>query len=248
MNGRRVHRVVVIVGLLVLLTSLPVGAQTTLRLAQDPWPPYVDDKLAEGGLAVRIVREVLRRAGYRMTLELVPWARALRGATMGTYDGFAAAWVSDARRRDFLFSTPYLRSDIRYVRRLGTFTPADPTGLTVAAVRGYAYGGPVDRAGHFTKALVPSVEVGLRLLMAARVDLLIGDERVVTHLLRTRFADRLGAVEFVGAAIRGRRLHFAVSRARPDAAAIVADFNTALAAMAVDGSLAALGVASPLLP
>jgi len=46
------------------LISAILVAGESLKLVNDPWPPYTSDDLPQKGIATQIVKLVLKRAGY----------------------------------------------------------------------------------------------------------------------------------------------------------------------------------------
>ncbi|RDH42723.1 substrate-binding periplasmic protein [Zooshikella ganghwensis] len=70
------------------------GATDTIVLATGSWCPYIcPETFSEAGLndepgfVVEIVREILNEHGHQIKLAIVPWSRAIRGASNGSYDG-----------------------------------------------------------------------------------------------------------------------------------------------------------------
>ncbi len=89
------------VGLLVFLLMAHASAAEKLRLVADPWPPFTDALLLNGGLATDIVNTALRRAGYTTLYEQVPWARAMLGLSEGRHDVLINAWFSEDRTKNW---------------------------------------------------------------------------------------------------------------------------------------------------
>ena len=95
-----------------LLTSNAAQSQDTVTLTASTSPPYSDVKLPEQGLAMEVVSHVFKRAGYAPQIEFKVWSRAMEGVSVGLYDALAAAWYSDERAKEYLFSEPYLNSKL----------------------------------------------------------------------------------------------------------------------------------------
>ena len=89
----------------------PVQARGVVILTSI-WPPYVDPKLPGHGLAVSIVTEAFRRAGYEPRIESLDWERNLENARSGENGVIAAAYRSEERKRDFVFTDAYLTNEI----------------------------------------------------------------------------------------------------------------------------------------
>ena len=66
--------------LLALVQGVPARAEdTAISLMANSWPPYVDSKLPEQGLALELVTHIYRQAGYAPEVEITMWTRAMRG-------------------------------------------------------------------------------------------------------------------------------------------------------------------------
>ena len=89
---------------------------TEVRLLANTSPPYADRKLPEQGLALELVSHILTRAGYDPDISIEIWSRAMEGVRIGLYDALATAWYSEERDQDFLFSEPYLESQLILVK------------------------------------------------------------------------------------------------------------------------------------
>jgi polar amino acid transport system substrate-binding protein len=129
------------------------------------WPPYVDPKLPGHGLAVSIVTEAVRRAGYEPRIESLDWERNLENARSGEHGVIAAAYQSAERKRDFVFTDAYLTNEIRFLKRRGTDIEfnslEDLDGLRIGVVYEYVYEPAFDQAGNFVRApethIVPNI-------------------------------------------------------------------------------------------
>ncbi len=231
--------------LVALLVSVgQASGAEPLRIAASPWPPYTGEELPGNGLAIRIVTEAFKRAGYATTVAIESWPRTLEGVDIGVYDVIAAAWYSPDRAQRFAFTEPYLTNRMRLVGRrdrpLNIASLADLAGLKVAVVRDYAYGEEFDRATHFTKVPQNHLVQGLLLLVGGQVDLVAGDEFAIRHELKEYMPAQSETLQLLPKAMAFKSLHAAVSRDNPKHQQIVSDFNKSLAAMNADGTLRAI--------
>lgn len=228
-------------------TPNAIAEKPMLRLLSSLWPPFVDS--AENPrLAVDLVSEALRRAGYLPNSEVASLEGVLDGLRSGTYDGSAALWRSDEREQFLLYSNAYLENRLMLVGAKGSPVDAasfkDLAGKKVGLVEGYAYGPEVDEAKDpvFVRA-APSEEENLRALLRGEVDYVLADALVIHHLAQqypeqTREKLALGTRPLVK-----RTLHFAVRKNLPSAQGIIDGFNRELARMLTDGAYhQALGV------
>ncbi len=226
------------------LFSLGANAEQTVRLMANTSPPYADQKLPEQGLAVELVKLVFSRTDYQPDITIENWSRAVEGARLGVYDGLAAAWYSEDRDRDLLFSEPYLGSDL-VILKLRTDTRRferleDLAGLRLGVRTDYAYG--VDFGAIRDLQLVEENHLVQNLLnlLNERVDAVIGDRRTVIYELNEYLKDRLNSFAVTPIPLPTRERHVAVSRSFAGHEQVVAAFNRALAQARKDGSLDAI--------
>lgn len=229
-----------------------IGAAETLRLVGDPWPPFTDASLPQGGLATDLVSQALRRAGYATEAVQVPWARGLKGLQAGDYDVVIAAWKDAERARYGLFSAPYLTSRIRfYQRREGGIVfrrLEDLRAYGIAVVRGYAYQSEFDRDASLHKVPVVDFAMAVRMLVAGRVELVLEDERVARYHLSRELRSLGDQVEALPTPLSENDLHILVRSSHPEAKRIVERFDEALRQMRADGSYEALFMAHGVSP
>jgi polar amino acid transport system substrate-binding protein len=217
--------------------SLLVAQHTAqLTLVSTAWPPFTNPP-GRPRFALDLVEEALNRIGVSATSTIVSPAQFTLSLLSGRFDGSAAAWKDLERERALIFSQPYLENRLVLVGRYGVDVSAaalaDLAGKRVAIVEGYSYGEAIDRAGPiFVRST--SEEDSLSRLLKGAVDYVLMDELVV-HYLVSRYPDESGARLQIGSKpMFTRELHFALSRAREDAASILARFNLQLRGMLAD--------------
>ena len=111
------YRPFLVLFLLGNLFTLQISAAPALNIVSSQWPPYVDSTLPEQGLAVALVNKALQRKGYTSTLHIDNWQRALEGVQIGVFDATCAIWKTAEREQDLLFSQPYLRNKISFIKK-----------------------------------------------------------------------------------------------------------------------------------
>ncbi len=228
------------VGLLVFMLMAPANAAEKLRLVADPWPPFTDALLLNGGLATDIVNTALRRAGYTTLYEQVTWARAMLGLSQGRHDVLINAWFSEERTKIGQFSAEYLLNRVRFIKRkespIGTLTHEQLHKYMIAVVRGYAYAPAFDDDTELQKVPVQNFSTAIRMLAAERVDLTLEDEYVARYNLAMEPDEVRDRVEFLPGSLSDNSLHILVSLKNPHHEKIVADFDREIAAMKADGT------------
>lgn len=232
------------VTLLLAAATFSAQAQDTVRLMANTSPPYADAKLPDRGLALEIVEHVFSRTDYQADITIENWSRAVEGASIGVYDGLAAAWFTEERNKDLAFSEPYLNSKLIIVKRRedrGRFRQlTDLAGGRLGVRADYAYG--------IDFSVIPGLQLveenhliqNLLNLMNGSVDFVIGDQRTMTMQLHEYMQDRISRFEVLPIDLPIVKRHVATSRELDGHDKIIAAFNKALAGAKKDGSYDAI--------
>ena len=212
----------------------------TLVITSSQWPPFVDKTAPGNGAAMDLVSKIFTRAGYKTTVKIQSWNRALEGTSIGITDIIATAWYTPERNKTLHFSKPYFENTIRFVKRKGVNIPFhsfnDLQGLAVGVVSGYAYGEKFNSAPGLIRIPKNNLIQNILLLQRGHLDLVIGDEWVIRSELTEYFPSAIKDYEFLGKPVDKRGVHVAVSRKLENHKKIVADFNKALDSMVKDGT------------
>ncbi|WP_135079960.1 transporter substrate-binding domain-containing protein [Terasakiella sp. SH-1] len=212
-----------------------------LRLVANEWEPYTGANILNKGLASDIVATALRRAGYDVNLQIVPWTRALKGVESGNYHGIIAAWYSKERERHMAFGRPYLTNDLvlfkRSIDKIPYVKLMDLQPYTIGVVRDYAYGDEFDGSAQLKKKPALDLRTNLVRLSNHLIDLFPEDRFVVKHLLNSKYPEYSGKIDFLDKPLSQRTLHMTISKKTMGYDKIVADFNRELQAMKAEGLL-----------
>ena len=163
----------------------------------------------------------------------------------GEVDGITAIWRTAEREQWLAFSDPIVSNDIGFYalteRGLLVRELADVKahGLRVGVVRGYAV--PkllLELQPQFVETLDDAA--GLRMLAAKRMDLVLIDRAVAHYLLHGPLAALQSSLGWQNLVVESLPLHMALRRDSPRHAQLLAAFNTGLAAITADGTLAKL--------
>jgi polar amino acid transport system substrate-binding protein len=215
----------------------PSSALSILRLASTPWAPFTG-KEGQPRVALDLVARALERTGHPSRTTIVPDGTLVPGLQDGHFDGSAALWDSEDRRKFLLYSAPYLENRLMLVGRKGSSVSArsfaELAGKRIAIVEGYAYGQEVDSAHEPTFVRVKSSQETVRAVLSGQVDYCLLDALVTEFLIeqhQARDSLEVGTVPLVK-----RTLHLALRKDVPDAAAIIARFDEVMRDMVGDGS------------
>lgn len=222
-----------------MLAALPaLSWADSITLGNDEWPPFILDGSVEGK-SEQLVCQALQRAGHECRVDVQDWDDVLQAAKSGEIDGIAAVWRNPAREAYLLFSEPYLTNRIVPVlprdAKLRIATPADLQGLRVALVENYAYGEDIERArADFQPVPTRNSAEALQEVSRGAADVALVDELVARTQLGGPGEHGLVASSDV---LAFRSLHFAVSKAMPNATQLLDDFHRAYQMMLLDGAV-----------
>ncbi len=226
------------------LATGSVQAQEPVRLIANLSPPYVDKTLPGQGLALEMVRHVFKRAGYDPQITIDSWPRAMEGVSIGLYDALAAAWYTEERGRDYLFSEPYLNSKLILVKLReypgDYFEMAHLAGKRLGVRVDYAYGVDFDAVPNLQLVEENHLIQNLLNLLNGSVDFVIGDQRTMALQLHEYLAKQVHKFEVVDIDLPERDRHVAATRTGAGQEKMIAAFNRALAQVRKDGSHAAI--------
>ena len=172
----------------------------------------------------------------------MPWPRAFHGVKYGQYDILPNAWFTQERGRFFLYSDPYMTSQLKFIARKGEyFEYKDVSSLnnkTVGIISGSSYGAEFDQAENFSRNEVTNMLQNIKMLIAKRVDLVLEEDLTLITKLKQDAPDLLDKIEVTEPSFRKLPLHIAISRNHIRGQEITQAFNQGLASIKSDGTLA----------
>lgn len=179
--------------MMVRADTAPDGATATVRLSSVDWPPFSGENLPNRGLSTAIVERTLARAGLSLTVEFLPWQRAVvTGLKMPDRAGYFPEYRTAASQEKCLLSAAIGSSPLGFAERVASPVTwrglPDLAGRRIGTVRGYVNTDDFDRAAtDGTLTVEPAVDdaTNLRKLAAGRLDMAVIDANVLAHLLST---------------------------------------------------------------
>jgi polar amino acid transport system substrate-binding protein len=228
----------------VLLISAAAVAEQPVRLMVNTSPPYADRSLPEQGLALELLRHIFKRTDYQPDITFESWSRAMEGVSLGLYDALGAAWYSESRSAEFLYSDPYLSSNLVLVKLRSNpadyFELAHLAGKRLGVRADYAYGVDFDSVTDLQLVQENHVIQNLLNLLNGSVDLVIGDQRTLALQMHEYLGKDVHKFRVVDINLPVRKRHVAASRAIAGEDKMIKAFNKALAEVLKDGSHAAI--------
>jgi len=243
--GRTILAVIACFG----LVNACMAGERAIRLVTLDYPPYIYDVRgrAEGPIPA-VVTEVFRRMGKPVTIEFLPWSRALVMASNGDVDGLFTIKKTPEREPVLVYPRePLLTQDyVFFASKQGSFrfdgNYSSIANARIGVVRNTSYGARFDAAlkqGVFAQVEVASdYERIFRMLLAGRVDMVICSRLVGMNFLRQLDPDE--RIAPVSGPPSETALSYLVFSRRSEAAALAEAFDQALSTMRKDGTLARL--------
>ena len=231
---------------LAALVALLAGAaradeRAVIRLVADEWPPFSGANLPRQGMSLDVISAVFRRAGYTVETDVVPWARIMDGARRSEFDAVGSLFYDPEIATFMAYGDPFYATDVQLVQRTGgdhAFTSVDALRpYTIAVGDGFLYEDEFDKADYLNKLTVTTTLQALRMVAFERADLTLDSVDVINYALGTLDPSLAAQLEIVPGVMTSQNIHVAMRKDFPNVDAVLADFNTALAAMRADGSL-----------
>ncbi|AWL10657.1 hypothetical protein HMF8227_00149 [Saliniradius amylolyticus] len=228
-------------------------ARTVLKLATLNWSPYIAEKACEKGWVFQTAVALLHRQGYGAQITFYPWARAITLVESGKADILFPEYFIEpeassdvfpgTRRLDHLtLSHSFGAGPIAFIKRRGYDTSHYKNLISlkdefIGVVRGYQNTPEFDRLmemGTFNVVEALSDLNNVELLLNNRVNLIIGDPKVVREEIRLsdyaneEKVEMLATIETVKPILRMNKLFFAISKHRKDAKKLKHELNQAI--------------------
>lgn len=212
--------------------AMPLETSLALVTGND-YAPFSGEDLPQGGMMTEMVARAFKAVGLSYDMRFVPWKRGYDGVLAGKYVGTFPYIRTPERERDVLFSDPVMEvRQLVYISAKSSMefrSPADFEGRVVCAPVGYALLPELQAmasAGQLSRESAADLPSCVRMVATGRVDAFVIDE----HTGRAAVA-KAGAKDSIRIAERPFSqvgLHLIVSKTNPEAAALLAAFNTGL--------------------
>ncbi len=204
----------------------------TLTMAANEWPPYVGRSLPGQGLAIELIRQVFKQAGYDIQMNFAPWGAVREGLKAGKYDISSTNWKTPEREKSLLFSQPYLENKLIVISHdtLITNEQAFKDALLkhkhkLGLIRDYAYGDiiPEGVISEYHQHYTPL----LRKLSSKELDLVLLDACVAQYYLQSQ-PQLKSHLQVSTTPVYSKSLHLTMLKAHPVAHKVIDDFNESL--------------------
>lgn len=236
----------IVLVLLIAAMSVPLAWAQKVTFVTGEWAPYVSEKLAGNGAAAEIVVAAARAAGLEPSVAFYPWARAEKMIETGEVFAAFPYVDSEERRKIHDFSVPILKTTDKFIyyadkeNDLSWTTLADFKKYKMGGTRGFWYMDEYTKHGITPVIAANDQEQLIRALMIGRIDFFVADPLVVNDSLKKSFPNEFAKFRSLKKPLKDSRTHLMVSRKYPDAKELTRKFNTGMAAIRKNGSLATI--------
>jgi polar amino acid transport system substrate-binding protein len=229
----------VVLSALLFLSSLAGAEPIVLTTVGDPWPVLLNPETKEQGLLVELVRKAYETQGYEITINFVPWSRAMVMMQQERSDLLIGAWYSDQRNDYLLYSEAIFASAIRLIKpKHSTFKYTDQSslqGMRIGTILSYEYGKNFLEDTGIVRITSDSLLNNINNLIAGRIDLTLDDHYVIKYMLDKHIEDWGNKISIIDNPLTAKNLYLAANRSNPKAESIIKAFNLGLAQIKKSG-------------
>lgn len=174
--------------ILILFTANGMSMAKELEIVSSPWAPYYGEELPNYGVSAEIVQAAYENHGYKVKFKFLPWKRCLKELKYGEHDAILNAYYEKNRTKTFLFSEPYLQTELVFFKRRGEApnewkTLEDLKPYIIGVISGSVYTPEFDAAEFLNKEDVETDVQNLGKLLLRRIDLIPLTPIVGTYLI-----------------------------------------------------------------
>lgn len=227
-----------------LCVPAAMAEDKVVRIATLDWEPYIGQKLDGNGFVAEIIREAFKRSGYELQLDFYPWARVVKLASEGKYDGYAPEYYSEEIKQHSVFSDPFKGGPLGFFKRkdedINYSNLEDLKPYRIGVVRGYVNTAEFDAADYLEKDEAVDDLTNLRKLLKKRINLAVMDKYVGAYLLKQNMPDEAGDLVFLEPPLKVLDLYVCFSLKAPEYEAKLKAFNEGLKQIKDDGTFDAI--------
>ena len=215
-----------------------------VKLVTGPhYAPFAADYLPSKGLGPYLVRQVFETSGRDVIIDIRPWKRAYRESLNGKFDAVLPYIETSERHEEYLFSVPVFKADTYAYVMAGSKIDAH----SLAGLKGRKYCNPLGFAdgvalsemrskGEITRLSAANLKGCFQMLAVGRVDFIKINQYVANYVIRQidLSADNIRKLPFL---VERISLHVMVPKTRPEAQALISEFDRAFSEMNQSGRI-----------
>lgn len=219
----------------------------TVKIAADDRPPYYSPEMTDKGPITEIITQAFKRVAYKVNIDFLPWANVLEKVKSGKYDAGFAAYYSDQRAKEYLFSDPIdIYSPECFLKKkslkISFKSLRDLKPYRIGITRGYVYDdSDFDKATYLKKIESNTEETNIANLIKGRLDIIIIDKAVALYLIDKKFPSNkndldFNDLDFIDPSNKKIDLHLLISKKFENSSQLKRDFDYGLQQIKADGT------------
>ncbi len=229
-----------------IFSSTAFCAETTIRITNGEWEPYLSEYSYQYGLASHIVSEAFESEGIKIKWGFFPWVRSYQQAKKGiNWDASAVWWATEATQKVFWVTESVIVTSIVFFhlkkRNFQWDSLEDLKGLRIGISRGYDYGRNFTNAikeKRISVDITTTDEQNFKKLLAGRIDIFPNDPVVGYSQLRNIFpSEKVKRFTFHPKAFEAKTLNLIISKECRNARLFLTKFNSGLKRLKESGRL-----------
>jgi len=214
----------------------------TVKIAADDRPPYYSLEMPNNGPIAEIITQAFKRVGYEVKIDFLPWRKVLEKVKTGKYDAGFAAYYSEQRSKEYLFSEPIgIYSPESFLKKKSLEVSfkkwEDLNSYRIGITRGYVYDdADFDNATFLNKIESNSEKNNIENLIKGRLDIVVIDKSAALYLIDKIFKDNKKDLDFLDFANKKNDLHLLISKRFEISGQLKRDFDYGLRQIKKDGT------------
>lgn len=232
-----------IASLLLAIVHISV-AETSIRITNGEWQPYLSEYSYQYGASSHIVTEAFKYEGIDVKWGFFPWARSYKKAAIADdWDASCCWWPTNDTHHEFLVSETVSPTSFVFFHLKGFVFDwekmSDLQHLKIGLTRGYDYGRAfmdLMERGILKPNIVASDEQNFQLLSHGRIDIFPNDPTVGYAQIRNIFPkDHKKLFSHHPKSFEKSTLHLIISKNTKDSETLLRKFNRGLKKLKSNG-------------
>ena len=181
---------------LALFAAASASAQTAKVVT------FATDEQKVGGFVLELTTAALKKVGYEVNVEFLPWPRAVQMAFEGKVDALMGCWYSDERAQKLAYSEPVAESPLVFFSLKSAnihYTNLDDLrGYTIGITHGSVYPKDFIESQHFKiDSLGDDYIINIYKLVYGHINLFVEKKYVVLSYIETMASPEIKAAQII---------------------------------------------------
>ena len=169
------------------------GLADVITIGTDPWCPYNCKEGDKEGISIEVMRQIFEPHGHKVTVQYLPWARAILFLKQGKITNFTSAAKADCEECLYADNPTTIMKNTIFTR-VGETEPwqglASLKGKIIGVINNYTYGKELTKyitkhQKDYTKVIVNSgpnaLDSNISMLIKGRVDFIVDEVTVLSY-------------------------------------------------------------------